>query len=64
MCNSWVFDEGDNLDREETHLSPSTGERVVLARRTTGFQPYQWTGAEPEGPHDEDEARALGAVGG
>ncbi len=37
-------------------------ERVVLARRTSGFQPFQWTGDEPEELNDEDEALALGAV--
>ncbi len=35
--------------------------RVVLARRTSGFQPYQWTGEEPDGLADEEEALAFGA---
>ncbi len=38
------------------------GERVVLARKTTGFQPFQWTGEEPSELNDEDEAIALGAT--
>ena len=42
-------------------MSPSPRERVVLARRTSGFQPFQWTGEEPEALNDEDEALALGA---
>jgi hypothetical protein len=37
-------------------------ERVILARRTTGFQPFQWTGDEPEALNEEDEALALGAL--
>ncbi len=37
-------------------------ERVILARRTSGFQPFQWTGDEPEALNEEDEALALGAV--
>ncbi len=36
-------------------------DRVVLARRTAGFTPFQWTGAEPEGLDDLDTALALGA---
>lgn len=36
-------------------------ERVVLARRTSGFVPFQWTGAEPEGLDEIDVALALGA---
>jgi hypothetical protein len=36
-------------------------ERVVLARRISGFMPFQWTGAEPEGLDDIDVALALGA---
>jgi hypothetical protein len=36
-------------------------ERVVLAHRTSGFVPFQWTGAEPEGLNDLDIAVALGA---
>lgn len=36
-------------------------ERIVLARRTSGFVPFQWTGAEPEGLDDADVAMALGA---
>jgi hypothetical protein len=36
-------------------------ERVVLARRTRGFVPFQWTGAEPEGLDELDTALALGA---
>jgi hypothetical protein len=36
-------------------------ERVVLARRTSGFVPFQWTGAEPEGLDDLDAALTLGA---
>ncbi len=40
----------------------SARERVVLARRTSGFQPFQWTGDEPDELNDEDEALALGAV--
>lgn len=36
-------------------------ERVVLARRTSGFVPFQWTGAEPDGLDDLDAALALGA---
>jgi len=36
-------------------------ERVVLARRTTGFQPFQWSGAEPDEISDTDEAVELGA---
>lgn len=36
-------------------------ERVVLARRTHGFVPFQWTGAEPEGLDELDTALALGA---
>jgi hypothetical protein len=36
-------------------------ERVVLARRTSGFVPFQWTGAEPEGLDELDTALALGA---
>lgn len=39
-----------------------THERVVLARRTSGFQPFQWTGDEPEELNDEDEALSMGAV--
>ncbi len=38
------------------------GDRVVLARRATGFQPFQWTGQEPAELNDEDEALALGAI--
>jgi hypothetical protein len=36
-------------------------ERVILARRTSGFVPFQWTGAEPEGLDDLDTALTLGA---
>jgi hypothetical protein len=36
-------------------------ERVVLARRASGFVPFQWTGAEPEGLDDLNTAIALGA---
>ncbi len=39
-----------------------SAERVVLARRTSGFQPFQWTGDEPEELSDEEEVLALGAV--
>lgn len=35
---------------------------MVLARRTSGFQPLQWTGDEPDELNDEDEALAMGAV--
>ncbi|MGH8909744.1 MAG: hypothetical protein ACRD0K_25445 [Egibacteraceae bacterium] len=38
-----------------------SAQRVVLARRTSGFIPFQWTGAEPEGLDDIDVATALGA---
>jgi hypothetical protein len=37
-------------------------ERVVLARRTGGFTPFQWSGAEPEGLDDLDVALALDAL--
>lgn len=37
------------------------GDRVVLARWTGGFVPFQWAGAEPEGLDDLDVAIALGA---
>ncbi len=40
----------------------SARERVVLARRTSGFQQFQWTGDEPNELNDEDETLALGAV--
>ena len=36
-------------------------ERVVLAHRTSGFVPYQWTEEAPEGLDDEDVAIACGA---
>lgn len=36
-------------------------ERVVLARRTSGFQAFQWTGDEPDALNDEEEAVAYGA---
>jgi hypothetical protein len=36
-------------------------ERIILARRASGFVPFQWTGAEPEGLDDLDTALALGA---
>lgn len=36
-------------------------DRVILARRTSGFVPYQWTGHEPEGLDDEEVALANGA---
>jgi len=38
-----------------------SSDRVVLALRTSGFVPFQWTGAEPEGLDDLDTALALGA---
>ncbi|MDP9453898.1 MAG: hypothetical protein M3P97_11090 [Actinomycetota bacterium] len=38
------------------------GDPVVLARRATGFHPFQWTGQEPAELNDEDEALALGAI--
>ncbi|HSH60932.1 MAG TPA: hypothetical protein VK988_15095 [Acidimicrobiales bacterium] len=44
--------------------SPSRNSAAVLARRTTGFQPFQWTGQEPDELNDEDEALALDAVWG
>lgn len=30
------------------------GDPVVLARRATGFHPFQWTGQEPAELNDED----------
>lgn len=37
-------------------------ERVVLARKDTGgFVDFQWTGEEPEGLYDPNQAVALGA---
>jgi len=36
-------------------------ERVVLAHRTSGFVPYQWTEEAPEGLDDEDVALACGS---
>ena len=36
-------------------------ERVVLGRRTSGFQPFQWSGVEPDEISDQDEAVELGA---
>ena len=47
------------------HAAPDhlKGDRVVLARRTPmGFVSFQWTGAEPEGLSDPDQAIAMGAV--
>ncbi|MDQ3988792.1 MAG: hypothetical protein M3291_06275 [Actinomycetota bacterium] len=35
-------------------------ERVVLAHRTSGFLPFQWTDEAPEGLDDEDVALACG----
>ena len=36
-------------------------ERTVLAHRTSGFVPFQWTDAAPEGLDDEDVALSYGA---
>ena len=36
-------------------------ERVVLAHRTSGFLPFQWTDEAPEGLNDEELALDLGA---
>ncbi len=36
-------------------------ERVVLAHRTSGFVPFQWTDEAPEGLDDEDVALDFGA---
>lgn len=36
-------------------------ERIVLAHRTSGFVPFQWTDEAPEGLNDEDVALAYGA---
>jgi len=36
-------------------------ERVVLAHRTSGFVPFQWTDEAPEGLNDEEIAVEYGA---
>lgn len=36
-------------------------ERVVLAHRTSGFVPFQWTDEAPEGLDDDEVAVAYGA---
>ncbi|MGH8903106.1 MAG: hypothetical protein ACRDYA_15910, partial [Egibacteraceae bacterium] len=47
--------------RRRPRGDPLSHERVVLARRTSGFVPFQWTGAEPDGLDDVKVATALGA---
>lgn len=40
----------------------ATSERVVLGRKDdSGFVDFQWTGVEPEGMYDPEQAIALGA---
>ncbi len=36
-------------------------ERVVLAHRTSGFVPFQWTDEAPEGLNDDEVAVEYGA---
>jgi predicted alpha/beta-fold hydrolase len=37
------------------------GERVVLARKKTNMARFEWTGSEPDGLYDLEEAEELGA---
>jgi len=36
--------------------------RVVLGQREDTFAGFRWTGAEPEGLSDPEEAEAMGAI--
>jgi len=36
--------------------------RVVLGRRTDDWAGFRWSGAEPPGMYDPEQAEALGAV--
>lgn len=42
-------------------MEEKSGERVVLARKTDTIARHQWTGAEPTGMFELDEAEELGA---
>jgi hypothetical protein len=49
------------VDKVESFFSSQ--ERVVLGRKDeTTMVGFQWTGAEPDGLNDPDQAVALGAV--